>query len=142
MEVEISLNDVVCATRDRPPGEVPVGEIKVRVCAIEDIIAEKLRALLQQPIRNRNRKQDVYDIARITRLHGASLDSDKVGDYLLRKSKARDVPVSRTAFNDDVMQRAAFEYETLFSKVDPDFIPFEEAWTAVLSLVNSLPISP
>lgn len=140
VELEISLNDVVCATTPSRPMSSAQGEIRVQVCALEDILAEKLRALLQQPIRNRNRRQDVYDIARMIQLHGESLDRRKIGDYLLRKAAARNVAVRRSAFNQEVKRLAAFEYENLFSTIDPDFIPFEAGWSAVLRLVDELSI--
>jgi predicted nucleotidyltransferase component of viral defense system len=136
-ELEISLNDVVCEDRKSSGA---AGDVRVTVCVLEDIIAEKLRALLQQPIRNRNRKQDVYDIARMIQLHGSSLDREKIGKYLLQKGGARHVEVSRSAFNADVRRRAEYEYETLFSRNDPDFIPFDQAWSAVMHLVAEIPI--
>jgi predicted nucleotidyltransferase component of viral defense system len=112
----------------------------VQVCALEDILAEKLRALLQQPIRHRNRRQDVYDIARMTRIHNDLLDRRKIGDYLMRKAAARNVPVHRQAFDDEIKRLASYEYEQLFDRLDPDFIPFDEAWSAIVQLVSQLAI--
>lgn len=140
VELEISLNDVVCAATPSRPISSAQGEIRVQVCALEDILAEKLRALLQQPIRNRNRRQDVYDIAHMTQLHGDSLDRGKIAEFLLSKAAARNVTVRRSAFDAEVKQRASYQYEYLFSHLDPDFIPFDEGWAGVLKLVSELSI--
>lgn len=140
VEVEISLNDIVCEITQNEYAHPFSGEIRVQVCALEDIIAEKLRALLQQPIRNRNRKQDVYDIAQMLRKNGANLSRHKIADYFVRKAGARGINVRKSAFDEDVRRRAQFEYETLFSVIDPDFIPFEDAWRRVTDLVNELDI--
>ena len=59
--VEITLNDLVCDTQEWADVE------GLRVCSLEDILAEKLRSLLQQKPRNRNRWQDVYDICTYAR---------------------------------------------------------------------------
>lgn len=79
--IEISINDVVCESMTSAIGEH--GATRIRVCALEDILAEKLRALLQSPIRNRERHQDVYDIARMVRQHDAGLNRTKIAAFLI-----------------------------------------------------------
>lgn len=138
VRVEISLNDLVCDAVPCGFGEGATHTL--RVCSLEDIVAEKLRALLQQPIRNRSRPQDVYDIARTCRVEGAALDRAKVSQYLLRKSAIRGVTVARAAFDDSVRRRAMQEYGHLFEATDPHHIPFDEAWRQVLQLVHALDI--
>jgi len=86
---------------------------ELRVCTIEDIIAEKLRALLQQPIRNRRRRQDLLDIA-VTLQNHPEIDRGNVSRFLVRKAEARDVYVSRSAFRKpEVAQRAEQDYDEL-----------------------------
>lgn len=64
--IEISVNDVLCASLPtRISSELPT----MRIATLEDIVAEKLRALLQQPVRNRVRRQDVLDIAVLLERH-------------------------------------------------------------------------
>ena len=138
VNLEISLNDEVCETSLESLGLA--GGPQLRVCVLEDIVAEKLRALLQQPIRNRNRCQDVYDIARLLRCEGARIDRRKVSEYLRRKAHARAIEPRRSSFNDEIKRRAAYAYGHLFQEIDPDFIPFDEAWSAVLNLVGQLDI--
>jgi predicted nucleotidyltransferase component of viral defense system len=74
--VEISMNDAVCEVIAAEVG--PGTGRRLRLCSLEDIIAEKLRAILQQVVRNRSRPQDVYDIARAYRIYGPDIDFAKV----------------------------------------------------------------
>lgn len=136
--VEISLNEVVGASELVQFG----GSEPLAVCTLEDIVAEKLRALLQQALRNRTRNQDLLDIAAILR-DGPALDLAKVADFLQRKAAARNVPVSRSAFRDpELAARAHREYATLQETTRRVFIPFDEALAALEAFVEQLPIDP
>ena len=131
--LEITLNDLVCdiAEWDGVPG--------LRVCSLEDILAEKLRSLLQQKSRNRNRWQDVYDICRVMRQ--TDVDRRKIAEYLVRKSSIREIEVRKSSFDGEIRERAAFDYETRVKIQAPrDIIPFDDAWQSVESLVRSLNI--
>ena len=137
VEVEISLNDVLCETGDEQftPESKPL-----RVCTLDDIIAEKLRALLQQIPRNRSRPQDVFDIASMARKHPGLIDVAKVSAFLLRKSEAREIVATKVAFNDEVKVKAEATYNDEVEPFTTEFIPFDEAWAEVLALVVRLTI--
>ncbi len=137
--LEISLNDMICETTNVSLG--PDDGPQIRVCTIEDIVAEKLRSLLQQKVRKRNRRQDVFDIARIVRTSGHALDRTKIPDFLMRKAAVRGIDVSVSAFDDEIRAKAAFEYERLEEDTGESFIPFDEAWPTVLGLVAELGLS-
>jgi predicted nucleotidyltransferase component of viral defense system len=96
--LDISLNELICATENIDLD----GTHSLQVCTLEDIVAEKLRALLQQipkiP-RNRLRCQDVLDIAMI--LAERELDEARIAEFLVQKASARNVPVSKRAFRED-----------------------------------------
>jgi predicted nucleotidyltransferase component of viral defense system len=95
IKLEVSINESICA--DIP---IDIGGIRpLRVSTLEDIIAEKLRALLQQPIRDRRRRQDLLDIAVAVR-EAPTLNYDQISDFLQKKSAARAISVSRAAFRD------------------------------------------
>lgn len=102
VEVEISLNDVLCETREE---RLSSDSSPLRVCTLDDILAEKLRALLQQVPRNRSRPQDVYDIASMVRKHHGSIDPAKIASFLLRKSEARGIVATKGAFDQGVRAR-------------------------------------
>ncbi|WP_426734103.1 nucleotidyl transferase AbiEii/AbiGii toxin family protein [Myxococcus faecalis] len=134
--VEVSINEPVCSTE-----EVDVrASHRLRVCTLEDIVSEKLRSLLQQPIRNRQRRQDLLDIA-VTLKRSAELDPERIARFLNAKAAARNVPVSRAAFRDErVRDMARKDYDALKSTTRELFIPFEEAYSLLQGFVASLPI--
>jgi predicted nucleotidyltransferase component of viral defense system len=133
--IEISLNEVLCDVAD-----IRIDDRNIlRICTIEDIVAEKLRALLQQVIRNRIRSQDLLDIVVLLRNH--PIRAHIVSGYLLRKAEARHVPVSRTAFrNPEVASRARQDYAALQATVRYSFIAFDDALHDLLSFVDTLDI--
>jgi hypothetical protein len=132
---EVSLNEPI-----RRIVEVDIASSNpLQVCQIEDIAAEKLRALLQQPLRNRHRPQDVLDSCVVAR-ENPGLDLDLTAEFLPEKAKARDVPVSRAAFHQEEIRRRACEgYSELKETTRNAFTGFEEAFTNVSSLVDRLP---
>jgi predicted nucleotidyltransferase component of viral defense system len=136
--LDISLNEVICAEQSIDIS----GTHLLRTCTIEDILAEKLRALLQQPIRKRTRAQDLLDIVVCVREAPThTIDSERVGQFLLRKAAARSVPVSATAFRDaDLIARTRQDYDGLQATARRHFIPFDDALDALFRFVDTLPI--
>lgn len=132
--LDISINDPVCAYTELTfsPGR------HIRVAILEDIVAEKLRALLQQSIRNRYRGQDVLDLA-VVLLSDQALDVSKVRKYLVAKSAARGIALTSGAYmNADVRFRALQGYENLAATSRDTFVPFDPAFEEILSLVERL----
>jgi predicted nucleotidyltransferase component of viral defense system len=138
IDLDISLNDVICATADVAIG----GSHPLRTCTIEDIVAEKLRALLQQPIRRRNRAQDLLDIAVCLRgVSTRAVDQKQVGAFLLQKAAARNVPVSITAFHaEELIRRTHVGYAELRSTTRATFVSFEDALAELHEFVATLSI--
>jgi predicted nucleotidyltransferase component of viral defense system len=134
--VEISLNEPICA-------DIRVhmdATYQLRVSTVEDIVAEKLRALLQQPLRNRTRRQDLLDIAVILQ-SGTQLDKANVATFLIEKARARNVPVSRTAFREpEIAQRAGEDYGALVNTTRTMYVPFDEALHSLFAFIDDLPI--
>ena len=135
IEIEIAINEVISAANY--PFLTPT-MAALRTSQLEDIVAEKLRALLQQVTRNRNRPQDVFDLAVL--LHrGVALDLAKVASFLTAKARARNITPSKLAFHDArIWKRAAAGYSDLRQTVRGDFIEFEPAKRALLDLVDNL----
>lgn len=135
--LDISLNDPVCDASLIALDNVH----RLRVATVEDIVAEKLRALLQQPIRNRERRQDLLDVAVILQAR-PDLDRRRVARFLQEKAEARMVPVSRTAFRHPEIERRAREsYDALAITTRAAFVPFDRALAALLEFVDELPMS-
>lgn len=138
IDVEISLNDSPCETTAEL---IASAGTTLRVSSLNDIVAEKLRALLQQVPRKRQRPQDAFDIASMLRKHDAVIDRARVSDYLSRKSLARDIVATKSSFADpEIQERASGSYDSEIRDRTDEFIPFEEAWAAVLLLVSQLDI--
>jgi len=136
IRLDISLNEPIC---DAPKKQIDP-ELRLRVATIEDIVADKLRALLQQPIRNRQRRQDLLDIA-VIMSQQPGFDRRLVSRFLLEKAKARDVVVTRSAFHqDEVRRRARIGYDELEITTRALFIDFDEALALLFALVAELDI--
>lgn len=138
VDLEISPNEVICETTQSRLSEDSPGSL--RVCTLEDIVAEKLRSLLQRPLRNQNRRQEVLDIATVLAGHPDGLDETKVGEFLVAKSRGRNITPTRSAFNEDARARAMVDYDRLRRDAAETFIPFEQAWAVVHALVHWLTI--
>jgi predicted nucleotidyltransferase component of viral defense system len=137
IHIDISLHDKVCEFISVSLANDSRGHL--RVCNLEDILAEKLRALLQQPLRNRNRGQDVYDIALMFNKNKSHLEYKKIANYLQAKSEIRDIYARLSAFNIVVKSMAVYQYDTrIQEQTGIDFIPFNDAWELVLDLVRKL----
>ena len=134
--VELSLNEEVC---ESVKIEIDAAN-PLQVSTLEDIVSEKLRALLQQPIRNRYRRQDLLDIA-VSLRQSPELDLHKVAQFLQRKAAGRNVLVSRQAFhNEEIKAKAEKDYNELQGTTRTMFVPFAEAYIDLLALVDDLEI--
>ncbi|MGH2559330.1 MAG: nucleotidyl transferase AbiEii/AbiGii toxin family protein [Thermomicrobiales bacterium] len=139
IRIEISINDPIC---DSTVFTIDENYPQLRVSTLEDIVGEKLRALLQQKetIRKRKRRQDLLDIAVILRTR-PDLNREQITAYLQVKAAARFVPVSRAAFHDpEIAECAQEDYAALEATTRVTFIPFDDALATVLAFVDDLPI--
>lgn len=134
--IDISFNDIVCETVVVHFGSRDSHGIEL--CTLNDIVAEKLRAILQQVIRNRTRPQDVYDISRAIRFDKAKLDLAKVRLYVNDKCSARGIVFSEESFDAAIRERAEYGYDELRADLNEQFIPFDEAWGDVVALARDL----
>jgi predicted nucleotidyltransferase component of viral defense system len=133
IDLDISINEIICDHAPKFFG----AENEIKVSTLEDIVAEKLRSFLQQKIRKRNREQDLLDIATVVS-SPLSLDLIKVKDFLIRKSNARDIVVTKALFRDDELKnRSQANYESL-RQSSHNFIPFEQAIVILYQFVDSL----
>jgi predicted nucleotidyltransferase component of viral defense system len=137
IQLEISLNDIVCETISWKPSASRPG---IRCCSLEDQIAEKLRALLQQVPRKRTRPQDVFDIASKARERREKLDLGKISAFLLKKCEGRIDSPRKGSFDNEVRRHAEAVYAKEIGSQTSALIPFEDAWGEVLQLVRQLSI--
>lgn len=109
--------------------------------AFHDLIAEKLRAVLQQPIRQRSRFQDIYDLCLLLE-HGEPADADKqaILEKLRAASSDRKVPMDPDALRNPVLEalsrRGHAEVAALVPGNPPDF---DSAFATVRDFYEHLP---
>ena len=112
----------------------------IHVYSMSEVISEKYRALIQQINRNRNRRQDVYDIWYI--IENNEFDESLIRalhDSIILKCSSRGLTVDRGAMrNPEIKRRAGEDWSTLGLELDelPDF---EMCFETVLALYESLP---
>jgi predicted nucleotidyltransferase component of viral defense system len=138
VKLEMTLNEVVCEAEYRR-----TGGFELHVSSLDDIIAEKLRALLQQVTRNRYRPGDVFDIWFFTTRVPQALDRARMARFLQEKSKGKvgDGPVSREMFyHPQVRSRAQEGYDEIEERIPQSVTlpPFTEAFEQVLAFVETL----
>jgi len=137
LQVDISFREPVNAIQIVNLGHEGV---TIRAYSLFDLIGEKLRALLQQPHRNRNRRQDIYDIFSL--LNQFSPDQDERADLLVllqEKCRARGFEPSPEGLGlDEVRTRAQKDWNTLGLEVEelPDF---DRCFETVDRFYRSLP---
>ena len=105
-----------------------------------DLIAEKYRAVLQQIPRQRNRRQDIYDLDWL--IANAEIDDacrKQILDSFLIKCRSRDLEPTSESLNDpEIKTRSAAEWATMALELGeaPDFEP---CFACVLEFYRSLP---
>ncbi len=107
-----------------------------------ELIAEKLRALLQQIPRKRERRQDPYDIWHLVE-NTKITDEDKVIilKRLIAKSESRGIfPSLDSLQNPEISRRASARWSSLELELGKGKLPeFKICWKATVDLYESLP---
>ncbi len=150
VDVDISFNE--------PTGAIDVLELidgdEILAYSLEDLIAEKYRAMLQQVVRRRNRRQDVYDLHLL--IAEGTFDAacrKRILDALLVKCRARDIEPTRNSLGDpEVRERSGADWPTMELEVGalPEFepcfarvskfyqdLPWEQAVTELKAMVSA-----
>jgi len=137
LDIEISFRDQVYESQ-----QLNLTDAGVSVCAftIHELIAEKLRALLQQVARKRNRRQDIYDIAFLLEGHQMGPDDRAaIHDTLVKKCRTRGIEPGADSLDDaELVRRARADWDTLKLEV-PDLPPFDRQYAIVRDFYATLP---
>lgn len=144
IEIDISFNERIDIEDTET---IQLNESKNILCySLEQIIAEKYRSLLQQPVRKRNRRQDVYDIYHLLSLHSEYLNQNEVKKSVLDKLKnlSQDKGIEKYLHKDgildkEIQQRALEDFETLELEIDISKINPEAMFNEISSYFCSLP---
>lgn len=137
VDIEISFRDQVYQFQELNLSHAGAA---VRAFTIHEIIAEKLRALLQQPGRDRYRRQDVYDIAYLLDEHKMEdIDLKQVHATLIDKCATRGITATEVSLDDpEIRRRARAEWNTLKLEL-ADLPSFEERFETVQHFYRRLP---
>jgi len=115
---------------------------EILVYTLTDLIAEKFRALLQQVERNRQRRQDIFDLALIfERLTDIDpIERQKILEALMQKSRSRGINPTRYAVDDPLLrEHAKADYPTLADEVEGELPDFDTSFYFVRQFYLSLP---
>lgn len=137
IEADISFNEPV---GDTQPIKLGTDGSVILIYSLLDLVSEKYRALLQQEVRNRSRRQDVYDIAFLIR--HCPVDKEKHKDLLdlmLKKCASRNItPDINSLSNPKIVERARRDWNTLALEIGT--LPeFDECFGIIDRFYKNLP---
>jgi predicted nucleotidyltransferase component of viral defense system len=138
VEIDYSYNEAVFDVEILGLGD---GE-ELQAYSLLNLLAEKLRSLLQQPIRARQRRQDVYDLNFLIRdikpLDVA--EQMQLLNLLIDSCKEREVDAKKDSFANPVVKAMSQHgYDDLAPEIEGDLPPFEEAFAIVQRFYEGLP---
>jgi predicted nucleotidyltransferase component of viral defense system len=138
VQVDYSFNEWVSGTETQA---VDGGVLSMY--AFHDLVAEKLRSVLQQPIRKRERYQDIYDLFLMLE-NSSPLDaSDRhtILRKLIEASHDRQVHVHQAAMRDEKVRHMSHaQYDSVLPSMVVGTVPtFDLAYGAVQAFFEALP---
>jgi len=138
LEMDISFKEKVLSVSEV---NIEDPDVTIQAYSFEEIIAEKLRATLQQVVRGRNRRQDVFDIRWLVERYTPDVPSQTIIlKTLIEKSKNRNIVPTIESFEDPrVKERSAKEWDTLKLEVGGKLPDFDESFDIVRNFYRSLP---
>lgn len=136
VKIDFSLNEPIIDIE-----QIDLGDgLSLQAYALTDLIAEKLRALMQQEKRNRYRRQDIYDLRFLLESGISATQKESVLKNLMTKAQARGIEPGRYSLDDpELRRRAEKEYATLTDEIQGDLPDFDESFILVGLFYRSLP---
>jgi predicted nucleotidyltransferase component of viral defense system len=117
---------------------------QLKAYSLTNLLAEKYRSLLQQPIRRRTRRQDVFDIHMLlTRCAELSkLEQTRLLRQIIDSCKARGIAATQAAMTDiQVREMARADYHGLANEIDEELPDFDLAYALIQVFYEGLPWS-
>lgn len=136
IDVDISFNEIL---KQLQVLEL-TGGAKLYAYSLADLMAEKYRAMLQQKQRDRNRRQDVYDLDRL--VAGNHFDDElrrQVLEAFIEKSRSRGIAPTRASLDDpEIKSRSGADWDTMQLEIGelPDF---EDCYRRVAEFYVGMP---
>lgn len=138
ISIDYSLNELMLNLERLEVGE---GE-QLHAYTLIDLIAEKLRSVLQQKIRNRTRRQDIFDLRLLIEKYPDLNGSEKQGilKSFIKKSESRDITPKQDSLDDtETRERSQKDYLTLADEIEGVLPEFDETYNVVNKFYKSLP---
>lgn len=138
MSIDISFREPVDAIQIM---QINTSGNDIKAYSLIDVLAEKLRAILQQPIRNRTRRQDIYDVAHLINYFPLSAEEQAhLQKTLIQKCKARHfTPDKKGLANWEVRKRSESEWDNMKAELDDPLPDFNQTYNQVQTFYESLP---
>jgi len=117
-------------------------ENSILVYSFLDLLAEKFRSLLQQVKRNRNRRQDIFDLFLLLDKFDDITEEEKykIHKCLMDKALSRGInPEEGSLDNEEIRARTKAEYHTLDDEVEGELPDFDESYDVVNVFYKTLP---
>lgn len=137
VEVQVTLCERVCASVPARIDGVPV-----RAAALGDVVADKLKVLLQQARRHQVRHSDVYDLWYALAQAPFVVDPVAVREALLAKLQAWPVylPLAADAFQAPAVRTFAEQGYRKLRAEQPDlpFAPFDVVWGEIQGFIAAM----
>ena len=110
--------------------------------SLSDLVAEKYRAILQQEIRKRTRRQDAYDLYFLFNKHPFDSPEDRARALacLLDKSVSRGLKVERLSLRREEIERRSRQEYALLEREIPEPLPdFDVVYGRIREFYEALP---
>ncbi|MCA2998053.1 MAG: nucleotidyl transferase AbiEii/AbiGii toxin family protein [Rhodocyclaceae bacterium] len=137
VEIDFSFNE---STQSAIDFEILSGGVLKRY-SLTDLVAEKYRALLQQVSRERNRRQDVYDLHLLISSSREILNESRTDilNALVASARSKGLRVDQNSLSEDeIRKRSMAEYDQLQREIQGTLPPFDEAFETVEEFYRSL----
>ena len=138
VKMQVTLSEFICES-----ARFQVDGVTVHAAALEDILADKLKAMLQQVTRNKLRPMDVYDLWYFSMESPRPVNLERLREYLeIKAARWQEVfPPTRQRFHVDALRVHSEEgYADLLDRIGPNAprVDFDDAFAGVLALVDRL----
>lgn len=138
INIDYSLNELMPNIE-----EFDIGGGKILTAySLTDLIAEKLRSVLQQVKRGRHRRQDIFDLYLLLDKFPDldSYEKTKILQSLVVKAHSREIDPHPDSFRDEgIRNRSQADYHTLADEIEGELPDFDEIYRLVQEFYESLP---
>jgi predicted nucleotidyltransferase component of viral defense system len=136
VSIDFSLNEKILGVESLKLGSSGT----INAYTFSDLVAEKFRSLLQQESRDRYRRQDIFDLSKLSELDSNDDERRAIMESLIEKSRARGIePLRDSLDNAELKRRAQADYHTLDDEIEEPLPEFEATYEVVRSFYQSLP---